>query len=236
MLDAIGQITRERAVRGSIVPLFRPFIDGDVVQEWMDDPETSPERAHCREIVIGFTREEMAAFFWQQAQAIDNDARMVLDWYQSAFGAGASAAYWQAASHRARATPYTQWVDGHSNRQFVHYTLATASAYAKQGTAFVYRFDLQSEQPYLFAPHCIDLPFFFNNLGEWHDAPMLRGSALEPLQALASRFSNCMIDFVRTGSPGKDDWHRFAEVSTLVLFRSTKTEAEYIACHPSTAL
>ncbi|MFM0734769.1 carboxylesterase family protein [Paraburkholderia sediminicola] len=217
LLDAVMTVTRDRTVQGSVMPLFRPYTDGVLLQDWMDDPQTSAGRAHCREIVIGLTREEFAPFFWEQADAINSAPETVLGWYQHVHGERAATAYRQAALHRPRATPYTQWIDGMQDQTFGQPTLALAGAYAERRRAFVYRFDLQSRQPHLYAAHCIDLPFFFDNLSGWFDAPMLHGFEPGALQPLASRFSTCMANFVRTGDPGIDGWPPFTEASPYLM-------------------
>lgn len=217
ILDAVMIATRERTAPGSVTPLFRPYTDGVLLHDWMDDLDTSAERAHCREIVVGFTREEFTSFLWPQADAINLAPEKVLAWYRNAYGASAALRYRHAALHRTRATPYTQWVDGLSDETFGLPAVTLANAYARQGRAFAYRFDLQTRQPNLYAPHCLELPFFFDNLADWFDAPMLEGFNTAELQPLASRFSAAIVNFVRTGDPGIGDWHAFSESTPFVM-------------------
>lgn len=217
LLEAVATVTRERAVLGSAEPLFRPYTDGTLLCDWMDDPETSARRAHCTEILTGFTREESTSFLWQQAEAINDAPEAVLAWYRKVHGDGAAVAYRIAAMRRVRATPYTQWIDGLSSQRFGMPTVEFADACAKHGQAFVYRFDLQTRQPNLYAPHCLELPFFFDNLADWFDAPMLQDFTPSELQPLAARFATCVVNFVRTGHPGIQEWPAFTEASPYIM-------------------
>ncbi|CAE6933244.1 carboxylesterase family protein [Burkholderia sp. R-69980] len=217
VLDAVMTATRERAAPGSVTPLFRPYTDGVLLRDWMDDLDTAAGRAHCSEIMVGFTREEFTSFLWQQAEAINDAPDSVLDWYRHAYGADAVVRYRQMASHRTGATPYTQWVDGLSEQIFGLPAVTLASTYAEHGQAFAYRFDLQTRKPHLYAPHCLELPFFFDNLTDWFDAPMLEGFSNDELQPLASRFSAGVASFVRTGNPGLDGWRAFSGTGPFLM-------------------
>ncbi|CAE6844243.1 carboxylesterase family protein [Paraburkholderia nemoris] len=217
VLEAVTTATRERTVPGSVAPLFRPYADGVLLHDWMDDLDTAAGRAHCSEIMVGFTREEFTSFLWQQAESINHAPDSVLAWYRNTHGADATLRYRQAALHRTGATPYTQWVDAMSDDIFGLPAMAMASSYARHGHAFAYRFDLQTRQPNLYAPHCLELPFFFGNLADWFDAPMLEGFSRDELQPLASRFSASVTNFVRTGKPGLGKWHAFSDTTPFLM-------------------
>lgn len=208
---------KERAVSGSVEPLFRPFADGALLHAWMDDPEQSAAHAHCHDVMIGFTREETTGFFWQQAETIDADPARVLGWYRAQFGDRALAQYHYNASRRAHATPYTQWLDGLSDQMFAQPAMAFAAGYSQRGTAYLYRFDLQTVQPNLYAPHCLDLPFFFDNPDQWHDAPMLTGLPSDAVSSLAARFSSHIAHYLHHGTPGDDAWSPYTDDAPCVM-------------------
>ncbi|RKF34439.1 carboxylesterase family protein [Paraburkholderia fungorum] len=217
ILEAVATATRERTAPGSVAPLFRPYADGELLHDWIDDLDNCAGLAHCREIMVGFTREEFTSFLWQQAESINCTPESVLGWYRHAHGDDATLRYRQAALRRTGATPYTQWVDALSEEIFGLPAMAIASDYAGHGQAFAYRFDLQTRQPYLHAPHCLELPFFFNNLADWFDAPMLEGFSRDELQPLASRFSASVTNFVRTGQPGIAGWRAFSGTEPFLM-------------------
>ncbi|OLL28571.1 hypothetical protein BTH42_26570 [Burkholderia sp. SRS-W-2-2016] len=217
VLGAVLAVTREFAAHGSITPLFRPYADGALLHDWMDEPETSAAHAHCREVLVGFTRDENTSFHWQQADALERAPDQVFALYRRLHGDAAPARYLEAASRRARATPYTQWIDATSAEAFGLPALSLASEYGKAGRAFAYRFDMQTRQPHLYAPHCLDLPFFFDNLADWFDAPMLAHFDADELQPLATRFSTAIVNFARDGDPGIDGWPAFSDATPFVM-------------------
>ncbi|MET4578126.1 carboxylesterase family protein [Ottowia thiooxydans] len=202
VIEAVGTLSKGRAVAGSISPVFRPYVDETTLLGPVDEPAST----HCSEMLIGFTREETAAFYWRSSEQIRNDPESVTAWYQATHGESASHNYRLTASRRPRANPYTQWVDGISDELFVGPALRVADYVADQARVYAYRFDLQTRQPSLYAPHCLDLPFFFDNLEQWSDAPMLEGFDVEELKPLAARFSRAMLSFAKKGAPDVEDW------------------------------
>ena len=208
---------RETAKTGSILPLFRPMTDGELLDAWMDDSAEAAARAHCKDVMIGFTREEMGGFFWKEADTIGHDPDRVLGWYQQQYGNDGLARYRQAATRRSHATAYTQWVDGLSDQTFALPAVEFAAAYSNHGTAWLCRFDLQTAQPHLYAPHCIDLPFVFNNIDDWHDAPMLEGLPGDQVRELAGRVSNCVAHYAKHGQPGDDRWVPYTDRTPCIM-------------------
>jgi para-nitrobenzyl esterase len=68
--------------------------------------------------------------------------------------------------------------------------------------AYVYRFARTSTSaPELGATHCADLPFAFDNLDAYQDAPML-GPVDDADRELARRLSGALAAFVASGDPG----------------------------------
>ncbi|WP_169457985.1 carboxylesterase family protein [Ottowia thiooxydans] len=202
IIEAVGTLSKGRAVAGSISPIFRPYVDETTLMAPVDEPAST----HCSEMLIGFTREETAAFYWRASEDIKKDPESVVAWYQATHGESASHTYRLTASRRPRANPYTQWVDGISDELFVGPALRVADYVAGQACVYAYRFDLQTRQPSLYAPHCLDLPFFFDNLEQWSDAPMLEGFDIEELKPLAAHFSHAILSFAKRGVPDVEDW------------------------------
>ncbi|WP_216895860.1 carboxylesterase family protein [Nocardia alni] len=72
--------------------------------------------------------------------------------------------------------------------------------------AHVYRFTRTSQAaPALGSPHCAELPFFFDNLDAYPDAPML-GPVTDADRELACSFSSAAADFVATGLDNDPNW------------------------------
>lgn len=82
-----------------------------------------------------------------------------------------------------------------------------AEVSASQGNSvFVYRFDrVSTGAPALGATHCAELPFMFNHLEAYIDAPML-GPVDETDRALALEFSSAITTFVKTGFADGSGW------------------------------
>jgi para-nitrobenzyl esterase len=75
---------------------------------------------------------------------------------------------------------------------------------AVRGRAFTYRFDWHPEGSPWGACHCIELPFVFDTLDAWADAPMLAGGDPGEMAALAATVRSTWGSFVRTGDPQYD--------------------------------
>ena len=59
------------------------------------------------------------------------------------------------------------------------------------------------------ATHCVELPFVFDNLENWKNAPMIAEASLEEIQPLADKVQDAWIAFAATGVPGAD-WPPYA--------------------------
>jgi len=90
-------------------------------------------------------------------------------------------------------------------------TLAIADHHAAASNpAYVYQFDYTpAEDPaHLGAPHCVELPFFFDTIDAYPDSPML-GEATAAARSLGHTFSHAVAAFVATGQPAADQWRRY---------------------------
>ncbi len=66
--------------------------------------------------------------------------------------------------------------------------------------SYGYRFNRKSPNPLLMACHCLDLPFFFDNLANWERNDMVSGINAGEFEELAGRFQNAILTFVETGA------------------------------------
>jgi para-nitrobenzyl esterase len=88
--------------------------------------------------------------------------------------------------------------------------LAEAVA-ARGGSAYAYLFDWAPPASRFRACHCIDLPFVFDNLEAWRDAPMLAGGDAAQMADLSAAMRRAWTAFVRSGTPdheGLPHWPR----------------------------
>lgn len=88
---------------------------------------------------------------------------------------------------------------GASSRQWAQ------DATAQGKGAWAYRFDHRSNDSFG-ACHCIELPFVFDTISAFSDAPMLQGLAPQDAQRLVNQLQAAWIGFVRDGDPGWAPW------------------------------
>lgn len=75
------------------------------------------------------------------------------------------------------------------------------AAVARSGRAWLYRFD-HGPNPRFGACHCAELPFVFDSLEAFRQAPMLAGGDTAHMADLSRQVQTAWIRFIRTGSPG----------------------------------
>jgi len=78
-------------------------------------------------------------------------------------------------------------------------------ARAQGQTAWSYRFDLRPNERFG-ACHCIELPFVFDTLAAFADAPMLHGTQAHDAERLTNDLQSAWLAFVRHGDPGWAPW------------------------------
>jgi para-nitrobenzyl esterase len=84
---------------------------------------------------------------------------------------------------------------------------------ATGGDSYVCQFDWHPDGNPLRACHCIELPFVFDTLPAWRDAPMLAGPSPRP--ELVAEVQTAWIAFIRTGNP---DWPLYRENRHILRF------------------
>lgn len=102
-------------------------------------------------------------------------------------GAGAATAEW---GDQVFGAPARQWA---------------ADARAAGRRAWAYRFDFAPTDN-LRACHCIELPFVFDSLDAFADAPMVRGVRRDDARRLVDSMQQAWIAFIREGDPGWAAW------------------------------
>ncbi|RZS81622.1 carboxylesterase/lipase family protein [Pigmentiphaga kullae] len=203
ILKAQLQVLRQTvpASPGEVTPPFMPTVDGEVIAA---PPLAAAGAGAWCDTIIGYTREENAAFYVDDAAMRDLPADTVREVYRALHGQAGAERYEQACASRTPGTPIAALMDLRSDLDFIEPTLAYARALAAKGRSpFVYQFDWQSPTPGIGACHCIDLPFLFGNLAVWRDAPMVAGADAAELAGLSRSFQDICAAFAHTGDPNR---------------------------------
>lgn len=144
--------------------LFCPVMDGLVIDN--SDPAIMRHAAGRVDVLVGYTKNEMAAF---PGTAVNAQSDALGD---EIFGA-----------------PARRWAE---------------DARAQGRHAWLFRFDY-GPNPAHGACHCIELPFMFDNLEAFSQAPFLSSMDAAHGQYLAGKMQRAWIAFIRGGSPGWDE-------------------------------
>ncbi|VCU71898.1 Para-nitrobenzyl esterase [Pigmentiphaga humi] len=140
---------------------FGPAADGEVLP--IDANEALWRGCGKVDVLIGYTKDEMAAF---PAFGVDPEAERVGD---ALFGA-----------------PSRRWA---------------GDAVRSGRSAWLYRFDFAPSARFG-ACHCIELPFVFDTVDAFIEAPMMSGTMREDARRLTQDLQRAWVDFIRGGSPG----------------------------------
>jgi len=199
-VEAQGEVARlERKFADALAP-FWPVTDGTTIPGEIAPALHAGAGAEI-DVMIGTTREEMAAFYCIDQEIAQAEAAAV---------EGVFAAYFKS-DHRAyldeirrtRVSGGNAAVLGElmSDAVFRMGSLRMAEQRAAQGRpAYVYQFDWQSPAGFE-SCHCLEIPFVFNNLAHWTDSPMLKGANAAEMTGLAAAMHGAWLAFVRTGKP-----------------------------------
>jgi para-nitrobenzyl esterase len=119
--------------------------------------------------------------------------------------------YDRAANLRPAASPAEVLTEVETGIVFRDGTIDIAAHQAAAGyDTYMYQFDYTpgDDPAHLGAAHCCELPFFFDNIDAYPNAPML-GEPSIGARALATEFSRAVAGFVATGRPNGPDWNAY---------------------------
>ncbi|TCT07397.1 carboxylesterase/lipase family protein [Paralcaligenes ureilyticus] len=153
------------------------------------------------DLLIGTTREEMAAFYHFDSNVQNADDSVVKELFRKEFGQ--HAAMRLDAYTRRRAVPTSAAIlgDMYTDKVFRHPSLQLAESFSSRKlVSYVYEFDWQSPGHFE-ACHCLEIPFVFNNLEKWDDAPMLDGLDKEEFRGLSNAMQKAWVAFAYCGNP-----------------------------------
>jgi para-nitrobenzyl esterase len=182
---------------------FWPVIDGSVFSGEAA-PALQAGAGAGIDVMIGTTREEMAAFYCIDAEIANADHAAIEGVFASVFKSGHRPYYDEIARMRAATTNAALLGDLMTDAMFRIGSLRMAQWRADQGRpTFVYQFDWQSPAGFE-SCHCLEIPFVFNNLEHWRDSPMLKGANPAQTKGLGDAMQGAWIAFARTGTPDHD--------------------------------
>ena len=199
-VTAQGEVARlEKKFADALAP-FWPVIDGKVFPGDVR-PALEAGAGAGIDVMVGTTREEMAAFYCIDQEIANADAATVEGVFAKIFDGNHRPYYDETRQMRATASNAALLGDLMSDAMFRIGSLRFAEWRADQGhPAYVFQFDWQSPAGFE-ACHCIEIPFVFNNLSNWTETPMLRGARPAELEGLAQAMHGAWIAFMRTGKP-----------------------------------
>ncbi|MER6775906.1 MULTISPECIES: carboxylesterase family protein [unclassified Streptomyces] len=191
------------------------------------------------DVLIGCTREEANFAFALDPTYAAATKEQVLARARDTFGNRASEAYGAYARARPGARPVDVLMDliGDDLFRMPGLELAERRAAARKRPVWAYQFDLPTPvyDGKLAAPHCLELPFVFDNFDKWSRAPFLTGLDPRIREGLASTVHAAWISFIRTGDPNHPampNWQRYErDTRTTMSLDSVTTATEDLAGH-----
>ncbi|WP_331766470.1 carboxylesterase family protein [Embleya sp. NBC_00896] len=222
-----------------VVP-FLPVLDASTIpRQPVENLLTGP--GADIDVLIGWTREEAAFSFGVDERYASTTKEQVLRHARATFGEGSEEAYAAYAAARPGARPVDVLIDMTTDEAFRTPTLAFAEARAAGGRPVrVYEFDFPTPAHggRLGAPHCLELPFTFDNFDNWSHAPFLDGIDVRVRDGLAASMHRAWISFVRTGDPNHPalpHWAPYDRRSrTTMRFDTVTTAVTHLANEPAT--
>jgi para-nitrobenzyl esterase len=199
-IAAQGEVGRlEKKFADAQAP-FWPVLDGTVIPGDVGPALKAGSGADI-DVMIGTTREEMAAFYGIDQDIAKADHAAVEGVFAAMFPAGHRPYYDETRRMRASGTNAALLGDLMSDAMFRIGSLRMAEWRADQGRpAYVYQFDWQSPAGFE-SCHCLEIPFVFDNFEHWTDSPMLKGANPAETEGLADAMHGAWIAFARTGKP-----------------------------------
>lgn len=194
VLDAQSSIARAYAGRG--MPMM-PAVGGDLNEDLHNYLATA-SKLHVESLALLSTSEECAAFLRPAPEAAFSD-EAADGFTQARFEDPEAVRAWvdlkvPGASGKAR---MVELMTLHQFR-LAHLELAQAAS-AAGITVYLAGFSVQSPLPGAGSPHCMPLPFLFNSLRQWTDAPMLEGLEPEIFATTSKALGGWFAGFVQDG-------------------------------------
>ncbi|MEI7447146.1 MAG: carboxylesterase family protein [Burkholderiales bacterium] len=215
-------VARSMAAFANTTPPFIPVADHELLGD--DVIGAAVAGAMERDLIVGYTRDEMAAFFApvpEMATAPDAAVRGV---FARHFGGAADEAMAEYRERAHLAGPGGLLGELLGDASFGGGLWAFAERMAALGRPVrTFRFDFAAPGNAFGACHCIELPFCFDTLPHWQ-APMLAGADPAQAGALAATMRDAWAAFARDGDPthaALPDWPVHGESGETMVFDAT---------------
>lgn len=196
-----GDMHPAATVRGRLRMGMAPVVDGRILPAHPFEPVAPQISAHVP-LLIGCTRQETSLFFLRDEQVLSMDDASLVSRLRQGWSAAETKEiidiYRQANPNASPADLYLLMTTDHMIRRDT-ILMAERKHGLQQAPVFMYSFDWQSPalEGRLRAPHCVDIPFVFDNT----DVPTVMTRA-PSAAALAAITSEAWISFARSGAPG----------------------------------
>ena len=212
-------VARSLGSFAATTPVFIPIIDNQLLGE--DLMASALAGATERDVMVGYTRDEMAAFFAADDTIRSAPPEKVREVFARTFGAAADDALAEY-RQRARSTDNVSLLGAMlGDMSFGAGVHAFAERLADLGRpAWVYRFDWAAPGNRFAACHCCEIPFMFDTLPDWQ-APMLEGGEPQSMARLAGQMRDAWAAFAHRGDPshaGLPHWPRHEAARQTMLF------------------
>jgi len=204
-----GLASKPTGSPADIAPPFLPVLDGDLLPR---DPHASLQ-AVCAigcDVVIGVTREELAAFYVHNPRLNELTDETLEELFRRELGDEAASALSRIRAERVPSTRRAVLTDLNTEVTFLNPSIDIAAAQsARNPNTYAYSFDWQTPGSGLSACHCLDLPFLFGNFDVWMSAPMLRGADRREVEELSRSYRGAVASFAATGDPNGSELPRW---------------------------
>ena len=209
------------------MPPFTPIADGELFGDELLPAALAG--AADRDVMVGHTRDEMAAFFAIDERVKTAAPELIARRFHDYFGTAADEAIAEYGVRSRGPAPAQLLGELIGDAIFAGGTFAFAERLAALGKpAHVYRFDRAAPANMFGACHCCEIPFVFNNFANWQ-APMLEGGDIEAMHGLGDRMQASWIAFAHTGNPehaSLPSWPQYEAGSNAVMLFDTATRVE----------
>ncbi|MFF3215789.1 carboxylesterase/lipase family protein [Streptomyces sp. NPDC002886] len=235
LVEATGRLLTATMEWGHWTAPFMPVLDSETAPQQPVDNLLDGPGADI-DVLIGWTGEESAFTFALGETYASATKEQVLRRARDSFGDGAAEAYAAYEAARPGARPIDVLIDLSTDELFRKPTLAFAEARALRGRpvwAYEFGFPSPAHDGRLGAPHCLDLPFVFDNFDKWSHAPFLVGMDTTIRDGLAKTVHRAWIAFIRTGDPNHPAmprWDRYDRRSRTIMRFDTVTT---VVAHPA---
>jgi len=219
IIAAQVKLTMATAQFANAVPPFTPVADGELFGD--DMIPAALAGAAERDVMVGHTRDEMAAFLAIDERVKNAAPEAIGGRFRDYFGAAASDAMTEYSQRARGSSPKELLGELTGDALFAGGTFEFAERLDALGRpAHVFRFDWAVPGNAFAACHCSEIPFVFNNFDAWQ-APMLAGGDPGAMRTLGVQVQDAWIAFARSGDPshaGLPRWPRFGGERQTMLF------------------